>query len=363
VGYEGRIREEVLRKRELQAAVILGDFQGDPQGRPAPAEGDGEFLSWSAVSKGREGWFKRLESGRSALLLSDRDALLGQCTVARHDRILIAAANDGLLLWESLRRAPEGLSAALVDTETAREALLRYVQTLFGTEAPVPGASDIDEPEAPRIAICPAGSLPSPAQAEAWFSCGRFDHILAREPWKRGFGGREAAEAFRAFAEEAGELLAPGGDLALLLSPPRMGERLSRLIGDECPAAGTLAQRLGEAEDAFFSPPAGEEKTARRWIWDQETLEAAFIAAGFQTRVTILEQREERLLTERDIALWFDQEHSSWGAFIGEKVGGDDFFALRDLLRERAGQGPVLWKWRSLLLTGYVKKVFPPGEK
>jgi putative ATPase len=361
VGYEGRIREEVLRKRELQAAVIMGDVRAegqiDAQGRPAGDAGtDGEFLSWSAVSRGREGWFKRLESGRSALLLSDRDALLGQCTIARHDRILIGAANDGLLLWESLRRAPEGLSAALVDTETAREALLRYAHTLLGTDtaAPsdMPGAGGFEEPEAPRIAVFPGGSLPSPAQAGEWFSCAVFDHILAREPWKRGFDGREAAAVFRAFAEGARGLLAPGGGLVLLLSPPRLGERLSRLIRDECPAAGSLAARLGEAEESFFSPPAGEEKAAGRWTWDQDTLEGAFSAAGFKPRITILEQREERLLTERDIALWFDQDRSSWGSFIGKTLGGDDFFALRDLLRDRAKQGPVLWKWRSLLLTG-----------
>jgi putative ATPase len=338
VGYEGRIREEVLRKREIQAAVILGDDE------------DGEFLSWSAAAKGREGWFKRLESGRSALLLSDRDAILGQCAIVRHDRILIGAANDGLLLWECLRRAPEGLSAALVDTESARETLLRYARTLPGTEPASPAPGGPDEPEAPRIAVFPAGGLPAAAEAEEWFSCALFDHILAREPWKKGFGGLPADAAFRSFAEGAGGLLAPGGALVLLASPPRLGERLSRLIREECPAAGTLAARLGEAEEAFFSPQAGED--AARWTWDQDTLEGAFKTAGFKTRITVLEQREERLLTGRDIALWFDQDRSSWGAFIGKTLGQDDFFALRDLLGERAKQGPVLWKWRSLLLKG-----------
>jgi putative ATPase len=353
IGYEGRIREEVLRKRELQAAVVLGDTRPDAQGRAGGDAGaGGEFLSWSAVSKGREGWFKRLESGRSALLLSDRDALLGQCTIARHDRLLIGAANDGLLLWESLRRAPEGLSAALVDTEAAREALLRYAHTLWGGDASHTPGAGLEEPEAPRIAVFPGGGLPTPAQAGEWFSCAVFDHILAREPWKRGFGSRDAASVFRAFAEEARGLLAPGGGLGLLLSPPRLGERLSRLIRDECPAAGSLAPRLEEAEEAFFSPPAGEEGAAGRWTWDQDTLEEAFAGAGFKTLITLLEQREERLLTERDIALWFNQDRSSWGAFIGKALGEDDFFALRDLLRERIKQGPVLWKWRSLLLKG-----------
>ncbi|MDR1618190.1 MAG: AAA family ATPase, partial [Treponema sp.] len=145
VGHEGRIRDEVLRKREIQAAVIMG----------APQDETEEFLSWSADSKGREGWFKRLESGRGGLLLADRDAILGLGIIKRHDRSLIAAANDGLLLWECLRRSPEGLCAALVDSGAARDALLRYAKTL-------------DETEQPLLAI--SGELPSPAQAEAWFS-------------------------------------------------------------------------------------------------------------------------------------------------------------------------------------------------
>jgi putative ATPase len=361
VGYEGRIREEVLKKREIQAAVVLGDA-----GDSFSAAGGTEILSWSAASRGREGWFKRLESGRSALLLSDRDAILAKSTLARHDRILIPAAHDGLLLWESLRRTPEGLTAALVENEPAREALLRY-------------AASLDEIEQPLIAVYPRGRLPRGEEAEALFSSPVFDHILAREPWKRGFGvpppregqkadlteppGSSPAENFKTFAENARDLLVPQGDVVLLQSPPRQGERLSRLLAEECGAAPALAARLKDAEEAFFSgslpfPQEGREVKADpgRWTWEGQTLENAFQEAGFHTSLTLLEQSEERLLTERDINLWFDRERSSWGAFISAILGEGDFFTLRDLLGVRIKEGPVLWKWRSLLLRGNVNK-------
>jgi putative ATPase len=358
VGYEGHIREGVLKKREVQAAVILGDA-----GEGGAHHEGAEILSWSAASKGREGWFKRLESGRSALLLSDRDAILAECTLARHDRVLIPAAHDGLLLWESLRRAPEGLSAALVDSDAAREALLRY-------------AASLDEVEQPLIAVFPRGKLPDPAEAEALFSSPLFDHILAREPWRRGFlnpaprgKGEEKnaespepspAEAFGAFARHARKLLAPRGDIVILQSPPRQGERLSRILTEECGAEPALAARLKEAEEAFFSgdipSPEGGKGRAKsalnRWTWDGETLEGAFQAAGFRTRLTLLEQGEERLLTERDMNLWFDTERSSWGSFISKSLGEVDFREIRNLLFSRIKEGPVLWKWRSLLLKG-----------
>jgi putative ATPase len=323
IGYEGKIRGEVLQKRELQAALILGDTAAE-----------GEFLSWSASSKGREGWFKRLESGRSALLLSDRNLILDQCSPERHHRILVAAANDGLLLWEALRRVPEGLAAALVDRDAAREALLRF-------------AAAMDETEQPLIALQEGRPLPSPQDADAWFECHSFDHILAREPWRRGFGEDDPETAFAAFAGAARLLLAGGGDVVLLQSPPKRGERISRILGEDHKNAGPV-NALAEAEEAFFqdSGTAG----AGRWTWDGETLERSFTAAGFEVSLTRLDQSEERILTERDMALWFDPARSSWGKFIHKQVGAGDFRALSDLLREKARQGPILWKWQSLLL-------------
>jgi putative ATPase len=323
MGYEGRIREEVLRKREIQVALIMGD--GEPD----------QGLSWSASSPGREGWFKRLESGRSALLIADREAILGQCPISRHDRILIPAAHDGLLLWESLRRTPEGLSAALVDRDAARETLLRY-------------AASLEEIEQPLIAVFPGDSLPSPEAGEALFSCGSFDHILAREPWRRGAG----AGIFRAFAEGARRLLAPGGDLVILTSPPVLGERISRILRDECAGDRALSTKLEAAEEAFFR---GQDTAAgarsARWTWDRDTLEQVFMELGFTTALQCLDQKEDRLLTERDLSLWFDTAQSPWGAFIAGALGDGDFARLRETLHERICSGPLVWRWKSLLLT------------
>jgi putative ATPase len=351
IGYESRIRDEVLKKREIQAAVIMGDAHGDAHGDVHDGHSDGqgatgpspEILSWSAASKGREGWFKRLESGRSALLLSDRDRILEKCVIARHDRILIPAANDGLLLWESLRRVPEGLAAALADSEAAREALLRF-------------SSVLDEVEKPRIAVS-RGLLPSPAEAEEFFGSPVFDHILSREPWRRLAAALPGPQGriFGAFAEAARLLLSPGGDIVMLQSPPRLGERISRILREEC---GTRAvEKLSQAEEEFFSGSATlqSEKDPSRWTWDSCLLEESFKTAGFDAEISVLEQKEERLLSGRDIALWFDAGHSSWGAFVMEALGEAEFLKFRQVLEERVKQGPVEWKWKGLLLRARLK--------
>jgi putative ATPase len=338
MGYEGKIREEVLRKRELQAAIVLGDGGADAA--------SGELLTWSAAAKGREGWFKRLESGRGGLLLSDRDAIFKLASPSRHDRLLIPLANDGLLLWESLRRCPEGLSAALVNSAMAREALLRYTTA-------------IDEIEKPEIAVLEGELLPTAEQAAEWFSSSQFERILVREPWKRG-GQNDSQAAFSRLAASVKPLLAPGGGLTLLCSPPRLGERISRILSEECEASGEFCEEIRRAEDLFFSAAGiggGTDtggKSSRRdaglWTWDADSLKKAFEEGGFTVGFELLEQKEERLITGRDLAAWFDREHSRWGAFISKHLAKDDFSHAGELLRRRIDRGPIVWKWKSILL-------------
>jgi putative ATPase len=320
IGYEGKIKDEVLRKRELQAAVILGDQTAE-----------GELLSWSAAAKGREGWFKRLESGRSVLLLRDRDAIFNAASPSRQDRILVPLAADGLLLWESLRRCPEGLTAALVANEAGREALFRY-------------AAVLDEIERPEIAILEAGLLPSPQQAAEWFDSSLFDLILIREPWRRGVQSPEAE--FTSLAESAKALLAPEGRIVLLCSPPMMGQRISQFIIDE---DQLLAGKLGKAEDSFFSR---RQDKLTAWNWDAADLSASFETQDFKVAINILEQKEERLVGLKDIQAWFDKANSRWGAFMGKNLDPADFSRAEEILNLRIQSGLLPWKWKSLLIVG-----------
>ena len=335
VGYEGRIRDEVLSKREIQAAVILGDSIAHGNGA-ANTAANAEILSWSAASKGREGWYKRLESGRSAALLSARNLILEQVKIARHDRVLVAAANDGLLLWESLRRCPEGLAAALVDSVSAKEALQKF-------------AAILDETDKPMVAFFPEGKIPSPKEADEAFSCSVFDHILAREPFRR----KWEESSFAAFAAAAKLLLSPAGDIVILQSLPKMGERISRIIREECGAAPGLADGMAAAEEVFFENSIiNSIESPTNWKIDSSALENFFKEQGFLTESKIIDCQEERLLTKGDLDAWFDMERSPWGLSISHSLGEKAFLSVRTLLDERVSRGPVCWKWKSLLLKG-----------
>jgi putative ATPase len=155
-----------------------------------------------------------------------------------------------------------------------------------------------------------------------------------------------------AFADGARRLLVPGGDLVLLQTLPRLGERISRILEDECRTLGPLPEelvkKLKEAEQDFFTKQGGY------WTWDGEVLKKIFTDGGFSTVLTVLDQKEERLLTERDLAAWFDRDHSTWGTFIVRILGDRDFLTIRELLSTRIKQGPLMWKWKSILLRGIV---------
>ncbi|MCL1814963.1 MAG: AAA family ATPase [Treponema sp.] len=329
MGHEAKIRDEVIRKRELQAAVILGE------------KGDGaaeEFLSWSPSSKGREGWFKRLETNRSALLLSDRDAILDSLSLKRQSRILIPQAEDGLLLWESLRRVPEGLCAAVVSSQNAKETLERFALALEETEKPVIHVKELQKLN--RVSAI----LPRPEETEIFFGTPRFDAIALREPFRRGINA--SPEVFALLAEQSAALLENGGILSILASPPALGERISRIL-EGAKSTGNAAvnpdfiDAMKKAEIDFFSDPA--------WSWTGEILETALNSRGFSVTSVILNRKEERLITEKDLALWFDENTSAWGKAV-KTVLGKGFEELRELLRERIRQGTVSWRWKSLLL-------------
>ncbi|MCL2442138.1 MAG: AAA family ATPase [Treponema sp.] len=315
VGYEGKIREDVLQKRELQAAIVLGSQ------RDNEPEGSGEFLTWSASSKGREGWFKRLESGRGKLLLNDRDLIFKTASPSRQDRVLIPMANDGLLLWESLRRCPEGLTAALVSNTNASDALLRY-------------AAVLDEIEKPLIGITEE-ILPSPQQCEEWFLCSEFDHILFRAVRLN----VEPVNLTRAVKP----LLAKNGNFILLCSPPRLGQRLSRILSQEC-SQNELALKLEKAEDSFFN------NINTPGLWEENDLITAFEEQSFKVDIQTIDQKEERLITEKDLVTWFNTEQSRWGSFIVKNLEKSDFISIEEALRIRINKGPLLWQWKSLCL-------------
>jgi putative ATPase len=137
--------------------------------------------------------------------------------------------------------------------------------------------------------------------------------------------------------------LAKGGSVVLFSSPPLYGERISRILADECGDAG-LAAKLEQAEKAFFG------SSGVSGFWNEDDLAAAFKEQGFSVNIQTVDQEEERLITEKDLAAWFNTEQSRWGSFMAKTLEEQDFLAVEQTLRLRIAKGPLMWFWKSVCL-------------
>ncbi len=173
-GYEAKIREEVLSRREIQISTILEDI---PIQKPDTNASCGmhplphfardfsnpigewwitqnfkvnttvksENLTFtpkderkeSALDKAEKSWRSRLDSNRSEILTQIRDAMLQLSDLSRHLRSLIWNGDDGLLIWEVSRRTPEGQTCGLCRTEEGKAILEQYGRTLEDLDKPL----------------------------------------------------------------------------------------------------------------------------------------------------------------------------------------------------------------------------------
>jgi putative ATPase len=203
-GYEGRVRVDLERRREAQLAAMV-------EAAPEP-------YSWSPSDKAADRWLVRAQGSVAARLERIRDLVLAEAELARHHVVLDADARSGLLVWELVRRTPEGQVWARVDTAEDERALVEVAGRL---------------PELRRPVVA-RGEVPDEA---------RFDRIVGRDAL--------GTEEGRARAERLVARLAPGG-VAVWVDPvPRLTQRLSALVPSD---AGTRA-----AEDAVYAELPSED--------------------------------------------------------------------------------------------------------
>jgi hypothetical protein len=148
-----------------------------------------------------------------------------------------------------------------------------------------------------------------------------------------------------------------------------MGMRLSScyLLGEKSGKGSSYVlktenvfSKLREAEEAFFEEGLGDDRD--KYVYDAETVRRAFAAAFLEGAIIIeeIEQSESRIITPRDIGLWFNAETSRWGRFIKQRLGAEAFEAAREAVSAATADGkPVEWKWRSVLARAYTSGALP----
>jgi len=351
-GYESKIRDDVLARRELQIAAILEDDTGERALDPTASETtgsknsdvalllkqqfkdkNGESLTFSPKDQGKEralqdadkSWRSRIDSNRAEVLLQIRDGMIDAARLIRSDRSLVWNADDALLLWELARKCPEGVTCGLCRSQKGLEVLEQYARTLGDLDKPVllvrPGAEE---------AAAGAEAKQAPVDEEllkkvlaAFYEKNIvFDKFFFRNPFTSAESVQSMSSAFAACGI-AGKIPA-GWKIIISQQIPNAGQRVSKIIekqvlgGTVLDAWRPLLEKMSEAEEKFFG-----DKSNPLFEWNAETVKKIFGEQGYKVECSTKKVTEKRRISQKEISAWFENENSSYGSAIKAAIGAD----------------------------------------
>ena len=314
-GYEQQVRERVARRREAQLSASLSQEHT-------------EVLSYSPPDSRREQWINRAVENRSASLEAIRTSVFSRISPARHHRICVVPADDGILLWEALRRVPEGGVAGLVASSGTLDILRHYAEQLEEVERPLLFQETPEE----YLATLEGGSDPV---SNPDYRPDRFEFVIGRNYTSR-IADKQAA------LQSLYRLLAPDGRLLLAEAVPLRAQRLSDLIAH---TRGSLSPKLSEALVEIERQLYGERRS-ELLAWDIPDLEGGARAAGFSEVET--EQQtinEQRYIRSADIQRWLSPQQSgaTLGAYLAHNYPAETAEQLIAELQQILSNQTVEW--------------------
>jgi putative ATPase len=293
MGYEARIRDEVLRKRESQLeATSIDAFP--------------ENLSFSPSDRERDLWAHRAVSERGLLLEQIREHIFAGLRIARHARVLVVNAGHGMLLWEAFRRTPEGLAMAFTSSHEQFNHIQHYAATL-------------DPLLQPQVFEGEVKTLLTQLESGLFFEA-----IIGRNLLSR-------LESEKSILPLLATRLAPDGMIALAESVPSSGSRLSDFVTNQ------TTQTLLRAAESCIYRKGGNPLAA----WDEADLRKAFEEFDFSVRIEAVKGAEQRLINAKDLRRWIVKSYEP--AWRNENIVCDSQAIQQELIRTLENH-TVAWK-------------------
>ncbi len=304
-GYEAAVKDQVARRREAQLAAML-----EGEGR-APVE----VLTNSPTDRARERWLERTVSSAGARLGRLRDALFEVAAPQRHHLVLDVAAGSGLLVWEAVRRTPEGQVWAATDDPRHAAALRQQAGRLDALERPE---------------VIDAAPTDVAAAVAARDATVRFDRVIGR-------GVLGAVADPGAWLAGVALLLTPDGALVLAETDPRRAQRLATLV--DWSDAAALGARVRAAEERLYTNSVAENAA--------ELLRPLAAAAGLTVASVrdLVVQGDQRIASEA-VERWFGTAEAP-GRYAGaltEALGPDEVHEVARRYRTRFANQVVPWR-------------------
>ena len=290
-GYEEKIRNEVLAKRETQLAAIH-----------EAAEGKKDAFTV-------EDWQARTEGSSAEILEQIRDTIIGLANLSADDRVLVYRADGGLLLWPSTRITLNGCTAGIFEHQEALQSAQRYAETFEFLNRPImtvlPACTHPSEktPAATQLDETPS----APSEYRTLFPELAFDVVLSYNP-------AATADGFTAFFSRIAQEHTAGARIIFAFVLPQQGLRLSALLPSD-----ESVNRFSAAEAAFFS-----DSRNTRTAWTENTIANIAEKAGYCVQLLKkVDYQEKRLVTQAELGRWFSAE-SEYGTAIRKAFGSEE---------------------------------------
>ena len=375
-GYEAKIKEDVLSRREIQISAILEEIEPEkPESdvscgmHPLPhfaTDFDNPIGEWwinknfdknsttkpenltftpknerreTALDRADKSWKSRLDSNRAEILTTIRNAMIQLADLSRHTRSLVWNADDGLLIWEVSRKTPEGVTAGLCSNLRGLEILEQYGRTLDDLDRPVLKL----RPESLENYL----SMQVFAKIlEEYNENGMiFDRIFFRDPFNCQDSVDVLASALKNLPKN---LVADGQQIVISQRIPSKGQKIWELIYNQILTESTrnayegILKKMENAEKEFF----GNEENPL-FAWNENSVKTAFEEQGFYVKSATKVITEKRRITETEINRWFDAENSSYGSAMAREIGTEDLAKIKNLLT--AACQNTLFNWNTTI--------------
>jgi putative ATPase len=317
-GHERDISVQVARRREAQLAAMV-------ETQPQP-----EILTFAPGGRDRDRWLQRTISNAGEQLGRLRDRVLDAAQLQRHHVVLDLNAGSGLLVWEILRRTPEGGTWALARSRQAGEGLRQQAERLPKLERPTVLVGGPDElPD--LLALRDEGSL-------------RFDAVVGRNTL-----GPLPHKA--ATVDLFVDWIRPGGRLSLVETVVQHAQRLYSLV-DLSTLEGDLGQRVGEAEEQIYSVPDDPLLN-----WTAAGLTEILESVGFADVTAQEEVQESDLyLTAATLERWFavggNGERLSYAQHLLKWITTGELAQVKALYERQLSNQTIRWQTRVAFVAG-----------
>jgi putative ATPase len=306
-GYEASIQTQVARRREAQLAAMVDGGGALP-----------ETLTYSPKDPARDRWLQRTISQAGAQVGWIRDHIFSLCPIQRHHRILDLNARTGLLVWEAIRRVPEGGVYARVQNAQDKAALEEQAARLPDLSRPILFQAELENLAVPLW------------QHTLGLRC---DRILGRNAFTQATHQEQVVQSLKA-------LLATDGIIILAETIPRHSQRISALV-DAGSLTKALAKRWQKADEAITQSP-----TDPRFNWDADTLKALFQSAGFDVHLTQKTVHNQVFISPSLLQRWFAtaSQPASYHDQLANHLPEKDIEAIQQVCQRQLQNQTVEWR-------------------